>query len=170
METDVHAEGTTPHSPLPAKLIDVISSTATRSDRIQILIDLARRYQDVPEQVAERPSREKHQVPDCDSGVYALFDERPDATLRFRFAVGNPNGISAKALAVILDETLSGVPLDQVSNVSTDVVYEIFGNDLSMRKRMGLRAMVGMVVAEAKRRLTAPTHTRSSRTQSDQSA
>jgi cysteine desulfuration protein SufE len=64
--------------------------------------------------------------------------------LKFHFAVENPQGISAKAIAVILDATLSGAPLAQVLNVSPDIVYELFGRELSMGKNMGLTNMLYM--------------------------
>jgi cysteine desulfuration protein SufE len=65
--------------------------------------------------------------------------------------VENPQGISAKAMAVILDETLSGAPPEQVAEVSPEIVYQVFGRELSMGKSMGLMSMVGMVSALAKR-------------------
>ncbi len=80
--------------------------------------------------------------------------EQPDGTLDFHFVVENPQGVSAKAMAVILGETVSGAPLDEVANLSDDVVYGFFGNELSMGKTMGLTSMVGMVRGEAKKRHT----------------
>ncbi len=60
-------------------------------------------------------------------------------------------------MAVILDETLSGEPLDEVAALSTDLPLEIFGNELSMGKNMGLMGMVGMVRAAARERLAGST-------------
>ena len=76
---------------------------------------------------------------------------RPDGALDFHFAVENPQGISAKAMAVILGDTLSGEPPEQVAEVPTDIVYRVFGRELSMGKSMGLMSMVGMVANLAKR-------------------
>jgi cysteine desulfuration protein SufE len=59
------------------------------------------------------------------------------------------------ALAQILDDTLSGEPLEQVAQVPPDVIYEIFGRELSMGKSMGLMNTVSAVKAEASRRLSA---------------
>ena len=67
-----------------------------------------------------------------------------DGTLRFQFTVENPQGIAAKAIAAILAKTLSGAPLDQVLAVPPDIINEIFGNELSMAKNLGLTAMLGM--------------------------
>jgi cysteine desulfuration protein SufE len=74
-----------------------------------------------------------------------------DGTLKFEFAVDNPQGMSAMALARILDDSLSGVPLEQVRQVPDDLVYTIFGRELSMGKSAGLMGMVQMVRAEANR-------------------
>ena len=141
---------------LPEKLenylanIDLIED---RSDRIDLLIGIADRFQQVPPEVAQPPYPEEHKVPACESEAYAWAQERPDGTLDFHFAVENPQGISAMALATILDETLSGEPLEEVAQVPRDVVYRIFGKELSMGKSMGLMGMVRMVQAFARRRL-----------------
>jgi cysteine desulfuration protein SufE len=55
-------------------------------------------------------------------------------------------------MAVILDDTLSGAPLEQVAEVPSDIVYDVFGRELSMGKSMGLMSMVGMVANLAKKR------------------
>jgi len=75
-------------------------------------------------------------------------------TLKFHFAVESPQGISAMALAVILDEALSGAPPEQVARVSGEIVYDIFGRELSMGKNIGLISMVSMVTNSAKRYLS----------------
>src|SRR4030095_4127649 len=54
-------------------------------------------------------------------------------------------------MAVILDETLSGAPPEQVAEVPQDIVYRVFGRELSMGKSMGLMSMVGMVANMAKK-------------------
>jgi cysteine desulfuration protein SufE len=107
----------------------------------------------VPEGVAGRPYPEAAKVPACESEAYAFTTQRPDGTLDFHFAVENPQGVSAQALAVILSEGLSGAPLDQVVRVPREVVYDLFGRELSMGKSMGLLGMVAIVQAAARRRL-----------------
>jgi hypothetical protein len=69
------------------------------------------------------------------------------------FAV-EPAGISAKSLAVILGETLSGAPIEEVAEVPGDIVYRLFGRELSMGKSMGLMGMISMVTKLAKKSLT----------------
>jgi cysteine desulfuration protein SufE len=59
------------------------------------------------------------------------------------------------ALAAILGDSLSGALLDEVASVPADVIYRIFGRELSMGKSLGLMGMVNMVRAEARQRLLA---------------
>ena len=139
---------------VPEKLTDtleMLEMVADRNERIQLLIDIADRFQDVPPRIARRPFSPEHLVPACESQAYVFAEERPDGTLDFHFAVENPQGVSAKAMAAILDETLSGAPPEQVAEVPQDVVYRVFGRELSMGKSMGLMAMVGMVATMAKK-------------------
>jgi cysteine desulfuration protein SufE len=143
---------------LPPKLrslVDHFAAIPDRHDRIQALIDLADGWRGVPPEVAKRPFPEDHRVPQCESEVYVFAEPREDRTLKFHFAVENPQGIAARALAVILDRGLSGVALDQVVRVPGDVAYRIFGNELSMGKGLGLMGMVAMVQASARRQLAA---------------
>jgi len=140
---------------VPEKLTDTLETlalVADRSERIQLLIDIAERFQEVPSRLARRPFPEDHRVPACESEAFVFTEERPDGSLDYYFAVENPQGISAKAMAVILGDALSGVPPEQVAEVPQDVVYQVFGRELSMGKSMGLMGMVRMVSALAKKR------------------
>lgn len=139
---------------IPKKLantLDALSMVPDRNERIQLLIDIAGKFQEVPPQVAARPFPEENRVPACESEAFVWAERRPDGRLDYHFAVENPQGISAKAMAVILKDSLSGQPLDQVAAVPQDVVYQVFGKELSMGKSMGLMGMVGMVSTLAKR-------------------
>ena len=107
-----------------------------------MLIDLSKRFKEVPEEVATRPYPDEHRVPGCESGAYVWAQPKDDGTLQYFFAVENPQGISAQATAVILDRAFSGTPLDQVLAVPPDVILEIFGNELSMGKNLGLTNML----------------------------
>ncbi len=143
---------------VPAKLTDTLETlemVPDRSERIQLLIDIAGRFEEVPPRLARRPFATDHQVPACESEAYVFTEPRPDGTLDFHFAVENPQGISAKAMAVILGDSLSGTPPEQVAEVSQDIVYQVFGRELSMGKSMGLMSMVGMVAALAKKQAEA---------------
>ena len=138
-----------------ADLLDVFAGMSDRSERIQMLIDIAEGFKEVPAAVAARPFLESHRVPHCESEAFVFWSPNPDGTLKFHFAVENPQGISAKATAVILDDTLSGAPLTQVLNVSPDIVYELFGRELSMGKNMGLTNMLNMCKMAATNHLNA---------------
>jgi cysteine desulfuration protein SufE len=140
----------------PERLVNflrLIGRTQDRQERIQLLIDIARRYKPVAQAIASPPYAEQFKVPACESQAYVFPEPNDDGTLTFHFAVENPQGISAMAMAAILGDALSGAPLDQVAAVSTDVVYEIFGRELSMGKSMGLTGMVNLVTSFARTRL-----------------
>jgi cysteine desulfuration protein SufE len=141
---------------IPAKLantLDTLDLITDRNERIQLLIDIAERFKDVPPRIAQRPFAEDCRVPACESEAYVWGEPRPDGTLDFHFAVENPQGISAKAMAVLLGDSLSGAPLDQVAALPQDVVYRVFGRELSMGKSMGLMGMVSMVNNLAKKQI-----------------
>jgi cysteine desulfuration protein SufE len=70
--------------------------------------------------------------------------------LKLHFAVENPSGVSAKALAAILDKTLSGLPADEIAQVDCSIVERLFRQNISMGKGMGLMSMVEAVRALAK--------------------
>lgn len=139
---------------MPSKLQDVIDTFAMFSDpadRTNLLLSYADQFHEVPPSVAERPFDSVHCVPYCESDAYVWARKNPDGTLKLYFAVENPSGISAKALAAILDKTLSGLPPAEIATVSPDVVEQIFRQNISMGKGMGLMSMVQSVrsLAEA---------------------
>lgn len=124
-----------------------------RNERIAYLIELADKFEEVPERIATRPFPEENHVQRCESDAYVWAEPRPDDTLKFHFAVENPQGISAKAMSVILDEAASGAPLDQVAEIPCDVVFTFFGKDISMGKGQGLMGIVSKVQELARERL-----------------
>lgn len=128
---------------------------ADRTERIDLLIEYADRFQEVPAEIATRPFPEEHHVQKCESDAYVWAVDQPDGTLKFHFAVENPQGLSAKAWSVILDETLSGQPLEEIAAVDPALVFDVFGKDVSMGKGQGLMGITDMVKAEASRRLRA---------------
>ena len=126
---------------------------ADRTERIDMLIEYADRFEEVPSRVAERPFPEEHHVQKCESDAYVWAENQPDGTQKYYFAVENPQGISAKAWSVIMDETLSGQPLEVVAQTPCDVVFTVFGKEVSMGKGMGLMGITDMVTAFAKQEL-----------------
>ena len=134
--------------PYPEKLQELLDDFAfieDRNERASYLIELADKFQEVPERVASRPFPEENHVQRCESDAYVWAEEQPDNTLKFHFAVENPQGISAKAMSVILDEAASGAPLEQVDEIPCDIVFNFFGKDISMGKGQGLMGIVNMV-------------------------
>lgn len=141
------------YPPRLQEFVESLSLFSDRTERIEALISIAERFQPPPADVAAKPYDETARVPGCESEAFVWARPMPNGTLRFHFAVENPQGISAMALATILDETLSGEQLEDVAEVPDQVVFDIFGKELSMGKSMGLTGMVQMVRAEAQKRL-----------------
>jgi cysteine desulfuration protein SufE len=139
---------------IPEKLKETLEDFEflDRNERINALIEMADRFQEVPPSVATRPFEEEHRVPRCESQAFVWAEDLPDGRLKFHFAVENPQGLSAKSMAVLLDETLSGEPLDQVVAVPGEIVFTLFGRDISMGKGEGLTGMLSMVKAYARER------------------
>ncbi len=133
-------------------LLDVLGGME-RTDRIQMLIDIAQRFRPVPARIAARPYPADHKVPGCESEAYVWAEPNADGTLNFHFAVENPQGISAMALSAILGEYLSGKPLAQVLALQPEIIYELFGAELSMGKSLGLMGLVNVVRAAARQHL-----------------
>src|SRR4051812_3280019 len=119
------------------------------TDRSSMLLSYADQFKEVPPDVARRPFDCDHHVPQCESDAYAWAVKMPDGTLKLYFAVENPSGVSAKALATILDRTLSGLPAKDVAQIEPDIVERIFRQNISMGKGMGLMSMVQAVKALA---------------------
>jgi cysteine desulfuration protein SufE len=134
-------------------LLDVFAGVTDTHERTQLLIDFARRFKDVPPDVATRPFGDDHLVKHCESEAYAWAVPNADGTLKLHFAVENPSGVSAKALAAILDKALSGLPAAEIAKVDPEIVEKLFRQNISMGKGMGLMSMVLTVQALAKRHL-----------------
>ena len=137
----------------PEKLqdfLDTISLMPDESERINLLIDYADKFKEAPKEIAEKPYPEKNKVPFCESGAYVWTIKQDDNSLKFYFVVENPQGISAKALAAILDKTISGEKPENIVNIPDDVVNKIFGQSLSMRKNMGLSGIIQQIKRDAK--------------------
>lgn len=128
-----------------------------RADRMQLLVEYADRFGEVavPESIATRPFPKENHVTRCESDAYVWAEDRDDGTLQFYFAVENPQGISARAWAVIMGETLSGETLETVAQADPQAVFEIFGKDISMGKGQGLMGMLDHVQSCARRKLAA---------------
>ena len=126
-------------------LIKEFESLSDRELRSDLLIEFAERFKSVSPAVAARPFSSANRAPACESEAYVWVTLRPDGKVQLHFAVENPQGLTAKALAVILDESLSGLNPSELSALEAESVYRIFGRDLSMGKGQGLMGMVGLV-------------------------
>lgn len=143
----------------PEKLTELIEDFSTitdRNERAEYLIEIADRFPNtrVPSAIATKPYPEENHVTFCESDAYVWAIDNPDGTLKYYFDVLNPQGLSAMAISVILDETCSGQPLEQVASVQSDIIFNLFGREVSMGKGQGLMGIVNMVQYEAKKRLT----------------
>jgi cysteine desulfuration protein SufE len=131
--------------PIPAKLqeyLDDLAIFTDRQDHIEYLIALSDDYKH-PDASSFVRSEEK-KVPGCESEVF--IEAIPTgSSVDYRFAVDNPQGISAMAMAAILQSSLSGASKEEIRAVEEDVVFKIFGNELSMGKNLGLTNMVRIV-------------------------
>jgi cysteine desulfuration protein SufE len=114
-------------------------------DRTNMLLSYSDQFREVPPEVARRPFDKSHQVPQCESDAYAWAMKQPDGTLTLHFAVENPSGVSARALAAILDKTLSGLTPQEIGQVDSEIVDKLFRQNISMGKGMGLMSMVEAV-------------------------
>ncbi len=145
--------GAQPPAALTALAADFESMDRTL--RAESLIEYADQFDEVPAAVATRPFPEANRAPRCESEAFVFPVERADGTLDLHFAVENPQGLSAKAWAEILRETCAGQPLESLAAIPQDVIFRIFGRDLSMGKGQGLIGMLDLVQQAARTRLAA---------------
>ena len=142
---------------IPGPLAELIEEfrDLDRHERAEQLIDWADQFEEVPASVATRPFPAANHVERCESEAFVWAIDRPDGTQTYAFAVENPQGLSAKAWAAIMNATLSGQPLEQVAAVSPEAIFDVFGRELSMGKGQGLIGMLDHVTHAAKRALRA---------------
>lgn len=140
----------------PEKLRDIIEifEEVTQPERIEMLLDYSDRFVEVPNQVAVRPFAEENRVQRCESRAYVFTEPLgADNTLKFYFAVENPQGVSAKALGAILQESLSGGTVQDILHIPEDIVIKMFGKSISMGKGEGLMGMISLLKYYAKQEI-----------------
>lgn len=147
----------TPYPPALEEMLADLDTITDRTERAEMLIEFADRFPAVrvPPDVAAKPYGELHKAPACESDAYVWAVDQPDGTLKYYFDVLNPQGLSAMAMAVILDEAYSGTPLEQVLALSDEIVFRLFGKEISMGKGAGLMGIIALVRYEARKRLQA---------------
>ena len=139
---------------LPEKLkefLDELSLVEDQQDRINILIDYADKFKDAPADIAKKPFYNDSKVPFCESEAYVFSKMNEDKTIKFYYAVDNPQGISAKALCAIFDSTLTGEKPEVILKIPVDIVFEIFGRNISMGKNLGLTGILQIMQRQAKK-------------------
>lgn len=137
---------------LPARLqsfLDDLAFFPDRADRIQVLISVAERFKRVPEEIATKPYDDAHRVPGCESEAL-VWVTGTQASAQPYFDVLNPQGVSAMALAAVLSETLSGESVAAILEVPDEIVFDLFGSELSMGKSLGLMNTVRAFKARAR--------------------
>ena len=131
------------------RLGEIVSSLSAldRAERIDALIDLSGRFREVPDAVARRPFPAERRVPACESEAYVFPEALADGTWKFHFAVENPQGLSARAFAVVLDRAFSGAAPREIADAGApeEVVEAVFGRELSLGKQLGLTGMMQML-------------------------
>lgn len=140
----------------PSKLTTILAELKLLSDpelRAEWLIDYAGRFRPVPESIAVRPYPCERRVPGCESEVYVWSRVSAAGAFEIFFAVENPQGLSAKALAAILSEGIAGEPAASAAEIDSSIVHDIFGSGIGMGKGQGLMGMVNAVRAEARSHL-----------------
>lgn len=135
------------HEGIPGALNELLDefSFLERGERVDYLIEYADQFVNVPERVATRPYPEERRVKRCESQAYVWAENNDEGTQKYWFAVENPQGISAKSFCAILDDTVSGASLDEVLRIPGDVVFDIFGKEISMGKGEGLLGILTSV-------------------------
>ena len=132
-------------------LLDMLDMIDDRSERMEILISYSERFKEVPSEIASKPYPDEHKVQGCESQAYVWVIPKDGHTFDYHFAVLNPQGISAMAMAVILKETLRGVEAETILNMPAKFANRIFGGELSMGKDMGLTGMVQLLQAQVRK-------------------
>jgi len=132
---------------VPPALAELLEEMADldRAERMEYLIEYADRFRNVPDRIATRPYAEERRVKRCESQAYVWAEDAGPDAQRYHFAVENPQGVSAKSFCAILDETVSGAPLAQVTAIPGDAVFAIYGREISMGKGEGLLGILDAV-------------------------
>lgn len=141
------------YPPAIAEIVDELASISDRFERAEMLIEIADRFDEVkvPPEIATKPYDEAHRVPACESEAFVWAQPQDDGTLHFYFDVLNPQGLSAMAMSVVLGEALNDQPADLALELPSELVFDLFGKEVSMGKGAGLMGILNMVQSYAKR-------------------
>lgn len=143
------------YSRYPAALREVLEIFAENpAERTQMLIDYSDQFTGVPERIAARPYPDANLVPHCESESYVFVEPGADGTLTYFFAVENPFGVSARSLSAILEQSINGLPAEEIARMPIeDIVPTLFGKNISMGKGQGLLSIAAVVKRLAQQHL-----------------
>ena len=122
----------------------------SNNDRVNFLIDYAEQFRPVPESIATKPYPDNKRVEFCESGAYVWTLKEGDR-YKFFFDVMNPQGISAKSVCAIFEETLNGETSEKILSVPDDFVFDVFGQNLSMGKNLGLTNILAKMKSDVRK-------------------
>jgi cysteine desulfuration protein SufE len=128
------------------EFVENLSFIDDRAERIQVLIELSRSYKPAKQ---EKPYPAENRVPGCESEVYTWVTLSSENNLNLEIAVDNPQGISAMSLAALIASGLQNQSPTLANQLDEDLVYALFGKELSMGKSMGLTNLVRQIKAQA---------------------
>ena len=123
--------------------LEEIALFPDRAERIDYLIEISRKFDSKIGKTI--PRDDAHRVPGCESEVFIDVVRNDTGQLQFLFAVDNPQGLSAMALAAILTDGLQDASPEEIQAIPEDIVLKIFGSELSMGKSLGLTNMVRII-------------------------
>lgn len=135
------------------EILDTINLFDTVQDKIDVLVNYAESFTEVPKSIAAHPFPQTNKVEYCESEAYVWVIKLDEGKFELYFAVDNPGGISAKALCSILQKTLSGKDAMTILSVNSDLVFELFGTKISMGKNLGLTGIIRMIHSQVKKML-----------------
>lgn len=125
------------------EFLTLFDATEDRELRADLLIETADRFTGVPPEIAPRPYPAERLVPACQSEVYLwAFPSSGPVGVQLYFAVENPQGVSARAMAVLLKEAFASATLEQILAIDSTIVQRLFGRGIGMGKGEGLASML----------------------------
>lgn len=132
-------------------IMQLFEDITDERERAEYLIDYNDRFKPVPESVAAEPYPEENYVARCESGVYVFVEPLENRHVNFYFHVGNPQGVSSRALSAILTEALQGASADTIQQIPDDIIVRLFGERISMGKGEGMLGIVALLKYLAKK-------------------